>query len=154
MCVASLVPLQFLTALRSLVCSHSRVSDLSPLRALKALHNLICCCTWVSDLSPLAALTALRSLDCNAQEPGLQRHARLRPGPPGGLDVPPLPHAVQDRGIELEPLEELSMLQSLPGRQHYLICALVSQTTAHIWTDSAHQPQDADAQPGHNSAPT
>ena len=57
--------LSALTALQSLDCSRTQVSDLGPLTALQSLY---CNGTQVSDLGPLAALTALKSLDCGVTQ--------------------------------------------------------------------------------------
>ena len=58
------MPLAGLSALQSLNCSGTQVSDLMPLAGLSALQSLTCWRTQVSDLMPLAGLSALQSLDC------------------------------------------------------------------------------------------
>ena len=58
-------PLTGLTALRSLICSDTQVSDLGPLKGLTALRSLICSNTQVSDLAPLIGLPKLETLTCD-----------------------------------------------------------------------------------------
>jgi internalin A len=63
--VSDLGPLQGLSGLRSLNCSYMPVSDVAPLQGLSGLESLICSHTPVSDLGPLQGLSGLESLNCS-----------------------------------------------------------------------------------------
>ncbi|MES2982791.1 MAG: COR domain-containing protein, partial [Verrucomicrobiota bacterium] len=60
--LSTLVNLAFL---QSIDCSHSQVSDLSALVNLASLQSIDCSSTQVSDLTPLENLTSLQSIDCS-----------------------------------------------------------------------------------------
>src|SRR5208337_2190892 len=104
--VSDLGPLAGLSALQSLNCSGTQVSDLGPLAGLSALQSLNCQGTQVSDLGPLAGLSALQSLNCfDTQVSDL--------GPLAGLSALQSLDCYDTQVSDLGPLAGLSALQSL-----------------------------------------
>ena len=75
--MSDLGPLAGLSALQSLDCSWTEVSDLGPLAGL-SLQSLDCSSTQVSDLGPLAGLSAAIAR--------LLLYPGERSGPAGGLE--------------------------------------------------------------------
>jgi internalin A len=104
--VSDLSPLSGLTALRTLDCSSTQVSDLSPLSRLTALQALYCFSTQVSDLSPLSRLTVLQTLYCfSTQVSDLSPLSRLT-----ALQTL---YCSSTQVSDLSPLSRLTALQSL-----------------------------------------
>ena len=66
--IASLAGLEYALNLRSLACTHGRISDLSPLSGLHDLESLALNTNEVSDLSPLSGLSNLRDLNIHDNE--------------------------------------------------------------------------------------
>jgi internalin A len=104
--VTDLAPLASLTALQSLNCSGTQVTDLAPLASLTALQSLDCRYTQVTDLAPLASLTALQSLDCAGT-----RVTDL--APLASLTALQSLNCSETRVTDLAPLACLTALQSL-----------------------------------------
>jgi internalin A len=105
--VSDLAPLAGLTALQTLACSETQVSDLAPLAGLTALQTLDCSwCRQVSDLAPLAGLTALQTLDCS--------HTQVSDlAPLAGLTALQTLHCFRTQVSDLAPLAGLTALQTL-----------------------------------------